>query len=105
MTTPPPVDRGPLDGWCRTETTAETVFDLGSVEVTTATAVYEDPDLRARMRDATGIDRTWRFFFATRVDVPGGADAGALRRLVADRATAGFVDRLRDRGFADVREA
>ncbi|MFB6281359.1 MAG: hypothetical protein ABEH40_05025 [Haloferacaceae archaeon] len=105
MTDPPPVDPGPLSGWRRTETTAETVLDLGPVSVTTATAVYEDPDLRERVREATGVDRTWRFFFATRVDVPGSSDSAALRRLVTDRATAGFVDRLRERGFEDVDEA
>lgn len=105
MTDPPAVDAGALSGWRRTETSAETVFDLGGVEVTTATAVYEDPDLRDRVRAATGVDRTWRFFFATRVDVPGPSASAALRRLVTDRATSGFVDRLRDRGFEDVTEA
>lgn len=105
MIDPPAVDADRLAGWRRTETTAETVFDFAGIEVTTATVVYEDPDLRARVREATGVDRTWRFFFATRVDVPGPADSGPLRRLVTDRATSGFVDRLEGRGFADVREA
>jgi hypothetical protein len=105
VTDAPPVDPDRIEGWRRTETTTETVFDLAGVEVTTATAVYEDPALRERMRAATGVDRTWRFFFATRVKVPGPKGSRVLRRLVVDRATAGFVDRLRSQGFADVCEA
>ncbi|MFB6304686.1 MAG: hypothetical protein ABEH47_05935 [Haloferacaceae archaeon] len=92
-------------GWERVESRSETVADLGPVEVSIATAVYEDGSLRERVRAAAGVDRTWRFFVAGRVDVPGPSGAPALRRLVTDRAASGFADRLADRGFEDVREA
>ncbi|MFB6080130.1 MAG: hypothetical protein ABEJ81_03935 [Haloferacaceae archaeon] len=105
MIDPPPIDPDRLAGWRRTETSVETVLDLGWVAVTTATVVYEDPGLRERVREATRIDRTWRFFFATRLDAPGPSGSGALRRLVTAGATAGFVERLEARGFADVTEA
>jgi hypothetical protein len=105
VTDPPSVDADRLSGWERTETAVETVFDVGWFEVTTATVVYEDAGLRERIREATGVDRTWRFFFASRVDVPGPSTSPALKRLVTIRAADGFVDRLTARGFADVSEA
>lgn len=105
MTEPPPVETALLDGWRLTASDSETVARVGPVTVTTATAVYEDDRLRERVREAAGVDRTWRFFVAGRIDVPGPSGSAMLRRLVTDRATEGFADRLADRGFEDVQEA
>jgi hypothetical protein len=104
MTDPPDADP-PGPGWASTESTTETVFDLGPVSVTAATVVFEDRDLRARVAERTGIDRTWRFAFAGRVDVPGSSESRALGRLVRDRARSGFADRLGKRGFEAVERA
>lgn len=95
----------PGSTWTRVESSSETVFDLGPVSVTAATVVFEDRDLRDRVAAETGLDRTWRFAFASRVDVPGSAESGALRRLVTDRARSGFADRLGTRGFEAVERA
>lgn len=68
--------------------------------MTATTVVYEDERLRRRLRETTGIDGQWRFFFASRLAIsPTTPPSGALRRLVTDRARHGFRDRLRDRGF------
>jgi hypothetical protein len=101
----PSVPEGRLDGWERHETTSETVLDLGAAAVRTATVVYEDASLRARLREAAGLDRTWRFFFASRVAVPGVAPPAALRPLVTNNARQAFADRLRERGFDGVETA
>jgi hypothetical protein len=104
MTDPPDADP-PGPEWSRTESTSEAVFDLGPVKVTAATILFEDRDLRASVAERTGIDRPWRFAFASRVDVPGSSGSRALRRLVTDRARNGFADRLGRRGFEAVERA
>ena len=86
MTDPPDADP-PGPEWSRTESTSEAVFDLGPVKVTAATILFEDRDLRASVAERTGIDRPWRFAFASRVDVPGSSGSRALRRLVTDLGT------------------
>lgn len=91
--------------WTEAESSSETVFDLGPVSVTAATVVFEDRGLRDRVAAETGIDRTWRFAFASRVDVPGSSGSRALGRLVTDRARSGFADRLGARGFEAVERA
>lgn len=101
MSAPPDADP-PGPDWVRTESTTETVLDLGPVEVTTATVVFEDVRLRETVAGAVGLDRPWRFAFASRVEVPGSAGSRALRRVVTDRARKGFTRRLRDRGFESV---
>ncbi len=104
MTDPPAVDP-PGPGWRETESSRATALDVGPVEVTVATVVFEDADLRDRVAAATGLDYPWRFAFAGRVDVPGSASSRALGRLVTDRARSGFADRLRERGFTAVERA
>lgn len=104
MTAAPRVHDLPEE-WRETESDERALLGLGRVEVRTATMVYEDDRLRERIREATGIDRTWRFFFAARVDVPGSSDSRTLRALVANRARSGFADRLRERGFERIERA
>jgi hypothetical protein len=99
--TPPDV-RVP-DGWERTSATTETMFDAKVVTVRAHTVVFEDRRLRTTVRDRTGADETWRFFFASRLDLrPKTGRSKALTRLVTDRANDGFVGQLRDRGFDGV---
>ena len=97
---PPTLPDDRLAGWRRVERTTDRPFELGPVAVTATTVVYEDERLRQRLRETTGIDGQWRFFFASRLAIsPATPPSGALRRLVTDRARRGFRDRLRDRGF------
>lgn len=93
-------------GWRERERRETTAFDAAVVTVEAATVVFEGVDLRERIREATGLDRLWRFFVASRLALsPTTATSGALTRLVADRAHAGFADTLAERGFEGVRRA
>ena len=102
---PPPVgrDADALSGWTLVESEVTTPFDAGVVAVQAHTFVYEDDGLRSAVRDRTGVDRTWRSFFASRVRLtPTPPRSRALDGLVARRARRGFADRLRARGFESV---
>lgn len=95
---------GTDDRWSLVEESRETLFSVSRVTVDAATRVYEDTAMRDRVRAATDRDRTWRFFFASRLALePETPLSSALRRLVTDRAKKGFTRRLEDRGFEDVR--
>ncbi|MDS0292914.1 hypothetical protein [Halogeometricum luteum] len=97
----PPTVRVP-DGWERTASTEETMFDAKLVTVRAHTVVFEDARLAEAVRDRTGADGTWRFFFASRLRLrPKAGGSKALTDLVTARANDGFVDQLRDRGFRD----
>jgi hypothetical protein len=97
---PPTLPDDRLAGWRRVDRTTDRPFEVGPVSVTSTTVVYDDDRLRRAVREATGIDGQWRFFFASRLAIsPTTSPSGALRRLVTDRARRGFRDRLRDRGF------
>ncbi|MFB6142798.1 MAG: hypothetical protein ABEJ30_05585 [Halorientalis sp.] len=99
-----------LEGWTCTDRTSETVFRLPVAEIVGHTAVYGDEDLRETIRSLTGgtVDRTWRFFFATRLTftppLPPAVGPAAVFSTVEAEANAAFTDRLRDRGFTDVSE-
>lgn len=91
-------------GWRERERDETTPFDAAVVRVDAVTVVYEDLGLRERLREATGLDRLWRFFVASRLVLrPEASPSGPLSRLVADRAHAGFADALAERGFEGVR--
>ncbi|WP_049947798.1 hypothetical protein [Candidatus Halobonum tyrrellensis] len=105
---PPPVPTDALDsgGWREIERADGVAFDAGFVRVETATLVFEDGSLRERLLSATGLDYPWRFFVASRLELrPAPPVSRALTALVADRARAGFADRLADRGLSAVRRA
>jgi hypothetical protein len=107
MTTPasPTLPDDRLAGWRRAEQTTDRPFEVGPVSVTATTVVYEDERLGQTLRETTGIDGQWRFFFASRLAIsPTTPPSGALQRLVTDRARRGFRDRLRDRGFESPEE-
>lgn len=90
-------------GWRRVEESVDRPFDVRVVSVTAATRVWEDEATATAIREETGGDRTWRFFFASRLVLrPAPGSSKPLQRLVTARALDGFEDRLRDRGFRSV---
>jgi len=106
MVAPPAVPGERLTDWRRVSDTSETPFDAGGLTVTARILVYEDDHLREAVREQTALDRSWRFFLAARLELaPSPPVTGALRGLVASRASHGFATRLADRGFVDVDRA
>jgi len=103
MVDPPSVPEERLADWRRAETVTDTPFSAPGLTVTAHVQLYEDTRLRATVRDRTGVDRSWRFFLATRLELtPRPPVTGALRGLVASRAAHGFADRLESHGFERV---
>nr|WP_304449473.1 hypothetical protein [Halomarina sp. PSRA2] len=102
-----PEERLSGEGWSLVEETTETLFRLPTAQVKGHTRLYEDAALRERVREAAGLDRQWRFFFATRVEfVPGlapGVGPAMLLPTVTAESRRTFGDDLRERGFEDVR--
>ncbi|QIB74110.1 hypothetical protein GL213_09205 [Halogeometricum borinquense] len=91
------------DGWEQTSSETETMFNAMVVTVRTHTTVLEDTRLRETIRDRTGMDGTWRFFFASRLRFrPKTGMSRTLSRYVTERANDGFVSQLQERGFRDV---
>jgi len=106
MVAPPSVPDERLTDWRRASDRTETLFSAAGLTVTARIRLYEDDRLRAAVRERTGVDRSWRFFLAARLELaPQPPVTGALRGLVASRASRGFVERLEDRGFRDVERA
>ncbi len=70
------------------------------------TRLYEDTDLRAAIRETTGIDRRWRFFFATRLEfappLAPGIGPAMLYGTVSAEAKREFATDLGRRDFEDV---
>ncbi|RMB25635.1 hypothetical protein [Haloplanus aerogenes] len=100
MVDPPSVPDDLLTDWRRADDTTETLFSAAGVTVTARLLRYEDDYLRARIRERAGVDRSWRFFLAARLELtPQPPVTGALRGLVAAQASRGFANRLGDRGF------
>lgn len=93
-------------GWSLVEEREETLFRLPTAQVRGYTALYEDGDLRERVRAAADIDRQWRFFFATRLSfVPPlapGVGPAMLMPTVRSEANRQFAGDLRERGFEAV---
>lgn len=100
-----PVERLEAGGWELVEESTETLFELSSARVEGHTRVYEDAGLRRAVREATGVDRLCRFFFATAVEFSPPLSPGVaplVRSTVASEARREFTDDLRDRGFVNV---
>lgn len=102
--TPPTLPQNLADDWTEVSATTETVMQVQSLDVSVATRVYDDEHLREAVADAGGPDTTLRFCFVGECSVPRTDHSGPLAKLVTNRAKAGFVDRLADRGFEAVRE-
>ncbi|MFB6089990.1 MAG: hypothetical protein ABEJ97_02935 [Halobellus sp.] len=102
----PPPEFDVPDGWRLVAEDFQTPFDVRVASVETATRIYEDVDLRDRLADATGVETTWRFAFASRLRIrPRTPPSRALTRLVTDRAERKFEDVLRERGFSAIERA
>ncbi|WP_136589062.1 hypothetical protein [Salinigranum halophilum] len=105
MPRPPAPSVPPLDEreWERTDEREEVRFELPTMRVLAHTLVYEDAALRARVRDCTGVDHTWRFFFATALEfeppLPPLTGTASVYGSVRSEARDAFVDDLRDRGI------
>ena len=57
-------ERLSTDGWVLNERTSELVFSLSAVRVEGHTSLYEQPDLRERIRKTRPEgDLPWRFFY------------------------------------------
>lgn len=100
-----PRDRLEGDGWSLVDDEVDTLFSLPTARVVGRTQVYEDTRLRETVREATGIDHMWRFFFATRVSFTPSLAAGIaplIQPRVASEARSAFADDLVERGFEKV---
>lgn len=97
------LDRG---GWSLVGDDVETLFRLPTARVLGHTRLYEDRSMREAFAGAAGLDRTWRFFFATRVEfeppLPSGVGPAMVRPTVWSEARRSFAEDLRERGLRDV---
>ncbi|WP_324756677.1 hypothetical protein [Haloarcula montana] len=93
-------------GWELIDESVETVFQLSAAKVEGATELYDDARTRDAAETATGIDRQWRFFFATRLTfrppLSPGIGPAMILPTVRSEAQSAFADELRDRGFEAV---
>jgi len=94
------------DSWTLAEESSETRFELPTMRVVGHTRLYEDTELREAVREETGIDRRWRFFFATRLEftppLAPGVGPAMLYGSVSTEAKREFAADLKKRGFEDV---
>jgi len=93
-------------GWELTDERVETVFRLSGATVVGATCLYDDVRTREAAESAAGLDRQWRFFFATaltfRPPLAPGIGPMMILPTVRSEAQSAFADELRERGFEDV---
>jgi hypothetical protein len=102
---PPPVPEARLADWRQTDRTVDAPFSTPVVSVETHTVVYEESVQRERIREQTGLDHPWRFFFSSRVRLdPPQPPNPMLTSLLRQRVFSAFVDRLADRGLTDIAE-
>jgi hypothetical protein len=107
---PPELPTAALDsgGWELADERVETVFELPTMQVRSATRRYEDEQIRAALRNATDgrLDRTVRFFAGTRLvfepPLPPGVTPSMVAPTLRTEARQAFADRLRERGLVDV---
>jgi hypothetical protein len=101
-----PEERLAAGGWTLVEETSETRFELPTMRVVAHTRLYEDAELREAVRDRVGIDRPWRFFFATRLafrpSLAPGIGPAMVYSTVSSEAKREFAADLAERGFKDV---
>lgn len=105
MAQAPSVSDERLSGWRELEERTEELFTLPGVSVRGHTQLYEDATLRERVREATGVDQVWRFFFVTALEFQPSLSRAAARMVkptVVTEARRRFADDLRERGFESV---
>lgn len=105
---PVPAAVAESDGWDLVETVDETLEDYPVVTVRLRRALYGDHRLRDCVREATGHDRLWRSFFASRLTTTPELSpriAGlVLDSIAVPTAKRRLVEDLESRGFREVRE-
>jgi len=102
---PPPVPEAELTDWRQTDRTVDAPFSTPVVSVRTHTVVYEESTQREQVREASGLDHPWRFFFSSRVRLdPPQPPNPMLTSVLRTRVFAAFVDRLADRGLTEITE-
>jgi hypothetical protein len=88
--------------WSLVEEREDVRLDTPTMRVLANTRVYADETLRERVREATGVDHTWRFFFATALGfeppLPPFTGTASVYGTVRSEAREAFVADLRDRG-------
>jgi hypothetical protein len=101
-----PDDKLDDGGWQQTDQWVETVFELPVLTVRGGTLVYGDERTRSAIREITGDDRLWRFFFATQLSftppLTPGVGPTSVAPTVRSQAKTVFVEDLRDRGFESI---
>ncbi|WP_318569607.1 hypothetical protein [Salinigranum marinum] len=108
MARPPAPTLPALDGrgWTLAADREEVRFELPTMRVLAHTLVYHDDALRERVREATGIDHTWRFFFATRLGfeppLPPLTGTASVYGSVRSESRDAFVEDLRERGVGAI---
>jgi hypothetical protein len=89
--------------WVLDEEREEVRFELPTMRVLAHTLVFSDAALRDRVREAIGVDRAWRFFFATRLGfeppLPPLTGTASVYGSVRSEARDAFVEDLRSRGI------
>jgi hypothetical protein len=102
----PAVPADSLDGWTLVDRSSATRFELPTMAVREHTLVYEDDVLRESVREATGVDRTWRFLFASALTfdppLPPVTGAASMYPTVAAESRDGFAEELHERGVRDL---
>ena len=102
---PPSVPTERLADWRQTDRTVDSPFSTPMVSAHTHTLVFEESTQRARIREETGVDHPWRFFFTSRIQLdPPHPPNPVLTSLIRTRVDRAFVDRLADRGLADIQK-
>ncbi|MEA1930504.1 MAG: hypothetical protein U9O06_03030 [Euryarchaeota archaeon] len=100
---PPSVPESRLTDWRQTDQTVDSPFSTPVVSVHTHTRVYEESTEREQIREQTGVDHPWRFFFISRVRLdPPQPPNPMLTSLLRQRVASAFVDRLDGRGLTDI---
>jgi hypothetical protein len=97
------------EDWELVEEDTRKLADTALVEVTAVRALYGDRTLREAVREATGVDRLWRSFFASRLTTRPPLSAGigdlVVRTIARPQAHRQFVADLESRGFEGVEKA
>ncbi len=100
---PPSVPESRLTDWRQTDRTVGSPFSTPVVSVHTHTCIYEESTEREQIREQTGVDHPWRFFFISRVRLdPPQPPNPMLTSLLRQRVASAFVDRLDSRGLSDI---
>jgi len=95
-------------GWELVEQSTETLFQVPTARIRGTTCRYDDQRARRALAEATdgAVDHLVRFFATTRLSfqpsLPPGTGPAMVMPVLLPEARRNFVDRLTDRGLAEV---